>query len=167
MQNPAISYRSGEGFSKTERLCSEKLIARLYQSGDFISKYPLRVNLVICELPAAVPCQVVFTVGKKRFPSAVNRNRIKRMMRELYRKSKMPLYHQLEGLGIQLAISIIYTGKEIPDFQGLEKQWQIMLKRICSKLVLMNGDLNKDKVMGEGSVGIEDVPNKEGLGGMQ
>ena len=134
MQHPAISYRLGEGFSKTERLCSEKLIARLYQSGDFISKYPLRINLVLCELPAAVPCQVVFTVGKKRFPSAVDRNRVKRLMRELYRKSKMPLYQLLEGNGKQLAMSMIYTGKELPDFQLLEKQWDTMQKRMKKKL---------------------------------
>ncbi len=134
MQHPAISYRLGEGFSKTERLCSEKLIARLYQSGDFISKYPLRINLVLCELPENVPCQVVFTVGKKRFPSAVNRNRIKRLMRELYRKSKMPVYHYLNENGKQLAMSMIYTGKELPDFQMLEKQWTSMQKRIMKKL---------------------------------
>ena len=146
MQHPAISYRLGEGFSKTERLCSEKLIARLYQSGDFISKYPIRVNLLLCELPAAVPCQVVFTVGKKRFPSAVDRNRVKRVMRELYRKSKMPLYDALLLSGKQLAISMIYTGKELPDFELLEKQWALMQKRVLKKLEEMVGNQEGESV---------------------
>lgn len=151
MQHPAISYRLGEGFSKTERLCSEKLIARLYQSGDFISKYPIRVNLLLCALPAAVPCQVVFTVGKKRFPSAVDRNRVKRVMRELYRKSKMPLYNALMYSGKQLAISMIYTGKELPDFELLEKQWALMQKRVLKKLEEMVVDQEGNSV----AIGIE------------
>jgi len=47
MQHPESTYRMRQDLPKKERLCSEKIIARLFQSGVFVSKYPLRLNAVV------------------------------------------------------------------------------------------------------------------------
>ncbi len=125
------------------------------------------MNLLFCELPAAVPCQVVFTVGKKRFPSAVNRNRVKRMLRELYRKDKMPLYQKLEKMGVQLAISVIYTGKELPEFQTLEKQWQTGMKRLFVKLDEMQKAVSEYRPENKVESELVIEQKLEGMGGEQ
>jgi ribonuclease P protein component len=76
-----MAYR----FKSTERLKSKRAFEKLFKEGKSIKKYPLR--LVYVEWPSASPThvQVAFSVPKKRFKRAVDRNRLKRQMREAYR----------------------------------------------------------------------------------
>jgi len=115
MTSQVLPYRLGQAFGKTEKLNSEKIIAGLFQSGVFVSKYPLRANLLVTPLPVeGVPVQVVFTASKRKFKRAVDRNFVKRRLREVYRKHKLPFYQAIEQKGITLAIAVMYTVVNCP-----------------------------------------------------
>ena len=141
MTSQVLPYRLGQAFGKTEKLNSEKIIAGLFQSGVFVSKYPLRANLLVTPLPVeGVPVQVVFTASKRKFKRAVDRNFVKRRLREVYRKHKLPFYQAIEQKGITLAIAVMYTGSELPDMNQLEKSYAVLLKKIYDVLELQSGE---------------------------
>ena len=67
---------------KEERLKSRKLIGRLYTEGETIKKFPLRMVYLQTEHTSNYPAQVGVSVPKRLFKKAVDRNRIKRLLRE-------------------------------------------------------------------------------------
>ena len=69
-------------FNKRERLCSKNLIGQLFDKGDSFLCYPLKVVFLKTELPADVPVQAAFSVGKRNIQSAVKRNQVKRKIKE-------------------------------------------------------------------------------------
>ena len=80
------------------------------------------------------PAQVLFSVSKKRFKRAVDRNRIKRINREVYRLNKQAyLYDPLTGAGKKITISIADIGKELPEYQFSEKKMVKLLKQVCAE----------------------------------
>lgn len=108
-------------FRKEEKLCSQKIISGLFQPGFFIAKFPIRIHAMFTELPLPdIAAQVMFVVGKKRFKRSVDRNRIKRVLRELYRLKKNALYDALALSGKTVALAIFYTSDKLPDYKMLE-----------------------------------------------
>lgn len=108
--------------SKPERLNSLKAIERLFKEGQSLAKYPVRlVWLESAEAPAQeFPVQVMFSVSKKRFSRAVDRNRLKRLLRESYRLNKPGLYVSLPH-GKTYHLALIYSGTEILDLAFIQK----------------------------------------------
>ncbi|HEY1025431.1 MAG TPA: ribonuclease P protein component [Sphingobacteriaceae bacterium] len=116
-------------FKKEERLCSKKLLEKLFHNGSSFLLYPFRISWLIAdEIPDNVPAQVVISVSKRRFKRAVDRNTLKRRMREIYRLNKTELvYSYLEK---PILLSISYVGNEVADFPFMEKK----LKQALFKL---------------------------------
>jgi len=112
---------STQSFKKSERLKSRKTISRLFnREGNSFAKYPLR--LVFMEIEESeVPIQFTVSVSKKKFKRAVDRNRVKRQIREAYRLNKAPLFEKLEKSEKKYAWMVIFTGSELPDYQRVEK----------------------------------------------
>ena len=77
-----------------------------------------------------MPVQVTVSVSSRNFRKAVDRNRIKRQMREVYRLQKSPLTRQLSGVKKQLALFFIYTGKEMPEYTDLLEKMDKILVRL-------------------------------------
>ena len=77
-----------------------------------------------------MPVQVTVSVSSRNFRKAVDRNRIKRQMREVYRLQKSPLTRQLSDVKKQLALFFIYTGKEIPEYTDLLEKMNKILVRL-------------------------------------
>lgn len=122
-------------FKKEERLCSLKQIERLYSQGSSFAFYPFRIISIQPEQHLDSQAQVVFTVPKRKFKRAVDRNYLKRLMRECYRKYKVDiLYPQLAEKNIQIQLMIIYTGNEIITADSLEKKLNLALNRLLIKL---------------------------------
>src|SRR5665647_3341697 len=110
-----------ETFDKSERLCSTKIIAGLFENGNIFYSSLFKVVWGRSPIPLPSPAQVAFSVSKKGFRLAVTRNLIKRRMREAYRKNKKSLYDILTSENIQLAFVVILKGNTVPDYLTIEK----------------------------------------------
>ena len=78
---------SGFGLKKAERLCGKKAIDALFAGTDSksLSAYPIRIVFRPTE---EAGIRILVSVSKKRFRHAVDRNRVKRQLREAYRLNK-------------------------------------------------------------------------------
>ncbi|MFD1255288.1 ribonuclease P protein component [Mucilaginibacter terrae] len=122
-------------FKKEERLCNKRLLEQLFGSGSSFLCYPFRVSWVknINTQPAVV--QVVFSVTKKRYKRAVDRNLIKRRTREAYRLHKQELlYQHLQEQNTHVILSINYIGKEINDFALIDKKMVKLLTQLSEQI---------------------------------
>ncbi|MGI4022747.1 MAG: ribonuclease P protein component [Janthinobacterium lividum] len=120
---------------KEERLSGIKLIAGLYQNSSSFLCYPYKISWQIHSLEKRFPVKVLFSVSKKRFKRAVDRNLLKRRMRESYRLQKQEfLLPDLENIDKQLIFSVTYIGKEINDTAFMLKKMQKVLQQLTEKL---------------------------------
>ncbi len=113
-------------FKKAERLTRKKLITQLFKSkdsGNRIIHYPLIFVWHFCELPTTFPAQVLIVIQKKYSKKATRRNRIKRLLREVYRKNKHRLYNILDKKGVQAAFLLLYIGQEEADYWQINKSF--------------------------------------------
>jgi ribonuclease P protein component len=111
-------------FYSGEHLKSAKEIQRLFeQKSASVTSYPLRlVYGPMQEQRGNYPIQVGFTVPKRRYKKAVDRNRIKRLMREAFRLNKELLLASLPEDSPQYAWMILYTGKEEIPYRQIERK---------------------------------------------
>lgn len=102
--------------SKSEKLKSRTIIADLFRGGRSVFVYPLKlIFLPIDDQQFKHPVQVAFTVPKRQYRKATDRNLIKRHLREQYRLAKPSLYQSLHQAGISVALIYIYVGKKASD----------------------------------------------------
>jgi len=122
-------------FKKEERLCNKRLIDELFHNGSSFLCYPFKASWLIIDGPQQVPVQVLFAVAKKRYKRAVDRNLLKRRMREAYRLQKQEqLYDFLMQADKSIILSIAYIGKEINEYKLIEKKMLKLLSQLCEGL---------------------------------
>jgi ribonuclease P protein component len=106
------------------------LIASLFEAGHSFFVPPLKIVYLKTKLTSHSPVQLLISVPKRNFPKAHDRNRIKRLIREAYRKQKHGLYASLAKTNSQLALAIIYTSKKITTFNEAESKIKLALSRL-------------------------------------
>ena len=115
---------------KEERLKSRKIIEQLFKEGKSFSIFPFRVVWKYQLQTDKGLLQAGFTASSRNFKKAVDRNRIKRLMKEAYRLQKNALQQLVEVHDKQFAIFFIYVGKEIPAHLLVVEKMNIILKRL-------------------------------------
>ena len=118
-------------FRKQNRLKSSLEIEAIYSENKFVVSYPLKCYYSFSEITEnRCAIRVAFSVPKKIFKHAVDRNRLKRRMREAYRLNHKKIFEAfIEHGNRQLGLFFIYIGKEIMDFEEIEKNMQKILVR--------------------------------------
>lgn len=117
-------------FHKEERLSKKKDIQILFSNGNTFFQYPFKILWIEKQLNSHFKVKVLIGVSKKNFKLAVNRNKVKRIIKEAYRKNKYLLFEFLKDKNIELNLGFIYTGKEMPTFKEIEQKLILILHRI-------------------------------------
>jgi len=104
-------------FSKNEKLTSRTLFDELFTEGTSLKAFPFSLKYMEAPVPEGVDRQVAIVVPKRGLKRAVDRNRTKRQIRELYRLHK----HRINKPGQTQIWSIRYLGNRINDYAFLEK----------------------------------------------
>lgn len=116
-------------FGKNEKLKSRKQIEQLFKEGKSFSSFPFRVVYVFVNEDTAI-LQAGFSVSTRYFKKAVDRNRIKRLMREGYRLQKNTLYDAVAASAKKLNVFFIYTGNELPEYELIFEKMGASVKRL-------------------------------------
>ena len=121
---------------KEQRLYRKKAIQNLFEKGKGFSFYPFRVvtypHKPVDEEPS-VP-RVVISVSKKRFHHAVKRNKVKRLIREAWRKNKSGIMLKCEVKNITFDFALVYTATVILSYQEIEKKIKELSLRLENSL---------------------------------
>ncbi len=123
-------------FKKEERLKSAKVIKMLFSHGNSFLLHPFKINWKITDKKPKYPARVLVGVSKKNFKKASERNHMKRLCREAYRKNKHFLYSYLDEHSIACDFTIIYIGKVQNDYAKVEKKIIALIERLITEIDL-------------------------------
>lgn len=118
-------------FKKIEKLKNKKLIEQLFESGLSVTAFPLKAMYLTTSFEDEVIVKVGISVSKRRFGSAVDRNRIKRLLREAYRLNRNDIFNNMTT---QCAVMILYIGVEKPSFEQIDSAMVNLLTKLHNKL---------------------------------
>ncbi len=121
-------------FSKKEKLKSRKLIEKLFVEGSTFLVFPIKVVFLIVDEPMDNPIKVGVSASSKKFKNAVDRNRIKRLIKEHYRLNKLPLHDYLRKTNKQVAVFFMYIDKALPENALLQKKIPILIDKLIKTI---------------------------------
>ena len=113
---------------KESKLKSRNVIQQLFSQGKHVLVYPLKAVYIFEN--EKHPLQAGVSASKRNFKKAVDRNRIKRLIREVYRLQKPALENHLIQNKQNLSIFLMYVGKELPEYEQLKESVEKIIKRM-------------------------------------
>jgi ribonuclease P protein component len=121
-------------FRKHERLKSNATIEALFLQNRSFRTYPFKLVWMVTETDTPFTIKAGFSVSKRNFRSAVDRNYFKRRMRECFRLNKNTLMEKLHSKNIELSFMLIYIGNEAVEFKEFESKIKQLLIRLTEKV---------------------------------
>lgn len=120
---------------KRERLNSRKVIEELFTGGGrSLPLFPLRIVYMPLENDSFPTASILIIVPKRRFKRAVNRNRVKRQIREAYRKNKDILLNPLEASGRKMVFALIWIDNKLRDSAEVEDKVKKLLQLVSERI---------------------------------
>ncbi len=139
-----------ETFTKAERICSQIVVDQLFSGGNpSLAVYPLRAVYMLQPAgergaqpsggagrgtAADIPMQLLISVPKRRLHRAVDRNRLKRQIRESYRRAKHTLWAQLAERQQHLSLAIVCITDKPSSTAHVNAAVCKILRRISERL---------------------------------
>ena len=120
--------------NSTERLKHRKLIEEIFSQRNTVYKGFVRINYIITDFDDDSIAKVGFSVPKKKFKRAYKRNRLKRVMREVYRLNKPAFYDILTKKNIKIALLFVYLDDEIKDYKTIEENMTLAMEKLLAKI---------------------------------
>lgn len=117
-------------YPKKEKLKSKLLIDQLFSEGKAVSVYPLRLVYLKTDFKDDTKFKTGVSVSKRNFKNAVDRNRIKRLLREAYRLNKTTYFNNILS---SYALMILYIGKDGTDFASVDMKMKQLLDAFSKK----------------------------------
>ncbi|TLP80702.1 ribonuclease P protein component [Maribacter sp. ACAM166] len=114
-----------KSFGKKEKLKSKIRITQLFDEGKGVSSFPLKLIYMPVQ-QKSISIQAGVTVSKRNFKSAVDRNRIKRLLRESYRLNKALVFNNTDA---NFAFLFLYLGKDMPSFELVDQKMKLVLNK--------------------------------------
>lgn len=121
-------------YGKEERLKSRKLIGSVFGSGKSFLQFPIKVTYLLTDSTQDSPVKAGVGVSTRYFKKAVDRNRVKRLLRETYRLNKQPLTDYCTENNVHIAIFFLYVDKNLPEYGPLEIVMQSSIKKLMGGL---------------------------------
>ena len=118
-------------YSKQEKLKSRKALEQLFAKGKSFSVFPIKVFYTVSDGELV---QAGVGVSSRIFKKAHDRNKVKRLLREVYRTQKQPLYAKVAANQQQLNVFFLYIGKEVPVFADLQIAMEKTLEKLIRKI---------------------------------
>ena len=119
----------GFKFPSSEKLKSKKAIDLLFAEGESVLAYPLR--LIFMHANHSASNKVAVSVGKNKFKAAVDRNRIKRLLRENYRLNRSSYFNNITT---HYTLMILYIGSDKPTFREVERAMHALFEKFRKKI---------------------------------
>jgi len=116
-------------FPKKEKLCNKSDIEELFKKGSSAFLYPYKIFYLHCPESEEFP-KVLISIPKKKFKRAVDRNKLRRQIREIYRLHKSSIFFELKKDKTPCYLGIVYLGKEKIPYIELEKKLISILLRL-------------------------------------
>jgi len=120
--------------TKGEKLKSRKQIKHLFAKNKDIFVYPIKYIWTFSDKSQDFPVQVLISIPKKSFKRAVDRNKLKRLLREAYRNNKNIIYEAYDMSSKPILLGLIYVGKDILSFEEIDKSVKKALLKINDSL---------------------------------
>ncbi len=106
------------------------MISKIFSEGAVVKSFPIRIQFIFHDSKELPVCQMGVSVPKRNFKKAVDRNRIKRQIREAYRLNKSGFIQKLVMSNKQGAIMVVYSGKEKFEYSNIEASLKKSLDKI-------------------------------------
>ena len=127
-----MSEIGSNSFPRNQRLKSKKISDLVFAKGGKAKAFPVIARFLDTALPEPVAAQVMVTVSKKKFKRAVDRNRVKRLLREAWRLEKPDMENRLAADEKQRAIVFIFVGNELPKLDEVQSAIASLVSQMAS-----------------------------------
>lgn len=121
-------------YQSKEKLKSRKLMDQLFTVGKSVSVFPVKVFYNEVNIDLDFPVKVGVGVSSRNFKKAVDRNRIKRLLREAYRLNKQPLIEFASSKNKKIILFFLYVEKSLTDLETLQNKLPMVIDKLIKQL---------------------------------